>query len=232
MKHTLFAAILGVMFGLCDSASAAVINVTNSGHLQNPNTSPYFDQHAADVYAGGTSGTLLRIGQPAPDNPANTPLQSNNGWSPYGTTDTTHQWWNIGEGGGQVTFNLSGNALNIIWGSPNNISASSLTDVNLVSFYDGANGGGNLIGSVSVTDLVSLFPGQIVNDQQPGYLIGFNMVPTFNSVVFSTGPTAFEFAFASPVPEPSTWAMMILGFAGVGFMAYRRRSQSTGLRAA
>ncbi|MBA2401019.1 MAG: PEPxxWA-CTERM sorting domain-containing protein [Bradyrhizobium sp.] len=27
------------------------------------------------------------------------------------------------------------------------------------------------------------------------------------------------------VPEPSTWAMMILGFAGVGFMAYRRRSQ-------
>jgi len=29
------------------------------------------------------------------------------------------------------------------------------------------------------------------------------------------------------VPEPSTWAMMILGFAGVGFMAYRRRTQSS-----
>jgi hypothetical protein len=27
----------------------------------------------------------------------------------------------------------------------------------------------------------------------------------------------------SAVPEPSTWAMMILGFAGLGFMAYRRR---------
>jgi hypothetical protein len=25
------------------------------------------------------------------------------------------------------------------------------------------------------------------------------------------------------VPEPSTWAMLILGFAGVGFMTYRRR---------
>lgn len=34
------------------------------------------------------------------------------------------------------------------------------------------------------------------------------------------------------VPEPSTWAMMILGFAGVGFMAYRRRNQATALRAA
>jgi hypothetical protein len=29
----------------------------------------------------------------------------------------------------------------------------------------------------------------------------------------------------SAVPEPSTWAMMLLGFAGVGFMAYRRRNQ-------
>jgi len=27
---------------------------------------------------------------------------------------------------------------------------------------------------------------------------------------------------ASAVPEPSTWAMMILGVAGIGFMAYRR----------
>jgi hypothetical protein len=31
--------------------------------------------------------------------------------------------------------------------------------------------------------------------------------------------------FSSAVPEPSTWALMILGFAGVGFMAYRRRSK-------
>jgi len=35
--------------------------------------------------------------------------------------------------------------------------------------------------------------------------------------------------FATPVvasvPEPSTWAMMILGFAGVSFMAYRRKSK-------
>jgi hypothetical protein len=29
---------------------------------------------------------------------------------------------------------------------------------------------------------------------------------------------------ASDVPEPSSWAMMILGFVGIGFMAYRRKS--------
>ena len=27
------------------------------------------------------------------------------------------------------------------------------------------------------------------------------------------------------VPEPTTWAMMLLGFAGIGFMAYRRKSK-------
>jgi len=32
---------------------------------------------------------------------------------------------------------------------------------------------------------------------------------------------------ATAVPEPSTWAMLILGFAGVGFMAYRRKNQGT-----
>ena len=35
-----------------------------------------------------------------------------------------------------------------------------------------------------------------------------------------------------PIPEPSTWAMMILGFAGVGFMAYRRKRNENALTAA
>lgn len=36
---------------------------------------------------------------------------------------------------------------------------------------------------------------------------------------------------AGAVPEPSTWAMMILGFCGLGFMTYRRRNQSAALAA-
>jgi hypothetical protein len=36
-------------------------------------------------------------------------------------------------------------------------------------------------------------------------------------------------AVVAPVPEPSTWAMMILGFVGVGFMAYRRSRKDRGL---
>jgi hypothetical protein len=50
-------------------------------------------------------------------------------------------------------------------------------------------------------------------------------------VVFGpNNPTAFiqgeitELNAQNGVPEASTWAMMMLGFAGVGFAAYRRRS--------
>jgi hypothetical protein len=35
-----------------------------------------------------------------------------------------------------------------------------------------------------------------------------------------------QISVTAGVPEPSTWAMMVLGFLGVGFMAYRRRSSS------
>jgi hypothetical protein len=62
----------------------------------------------------------------------------------------------------------------------------------------------------------------------------------FNSVNAGNGNnnldlTGFngEFFYTSPIaaatPEASTWAMMILGFAGIGFTAYRKRNRSSQL---
>lgn len=48
---------------------------------------------------------------------------------------------------------------------------------------------------------------------------GFNSV---KQIGFGTTPPA-----VASVPESSTWAMMILGFLGVGVLAYRRKGQST-----
>lgn len=50
----------------------------------------------------------------------------------------------------------------------------------------------------------------------PGHR-GFSLAP------IAGGPT--DFAAVTAVPEPATWAMMLLGFAGVGFLAYRRKSK-------
>lgn len=47
-----------------------------------------------------------------------------------------------------------------------------------------------------------------------------------NNVGLTPGATIFGpvdvFASFSTVPEPSTWALMLLGFAGIGFVGYRR----------
>lgn len=61
--------------------------------------------------------------------------------------------------------------------------------------------------------------------------------PTFT--VVGDNASAYTLSFSpgignsvGAVPEPSTWAMMILGFGGLGFMAYRRRLNGTAFRIA
>jgi hypothetical protein len=50
----------------------------------------------------------------------------------------------------------------------------------------------------------------------------------FNKVVITSDANSFEFDnVAAAAPEPATWAMMILGFLGVGFAAYRRKGNRT-----
>lgn len=46
--------------------------------------------------------------------------------------------------------------------------------------------------------------------------------PDINVSVFNL-PDGFTLRLAGAVPEPSTWAMLLIGFAGLGFMAYRKR---------
>jgi len=111
------------------------------------------------------------------------------------------------------------------------------------TFLGGHNGSGNPLNDYA------LFP-LLYNTDIAHPITYFNTLPNF----FTNGPTGAEatydltFGFgadayiqfawmgpydytppsiSSPVPEPSTWAMMILGFAGVGFLGYRRLSINT-----
>lgn len=51
-----------------------------------------------------------------------------------------------------------------------------------------------------------------------------NILGLSGETLFSAGQLEV-FTISEAVPEPSTWAMMLLGFAGIGFMAYRRKSK-------
>ena len=64
-------------------------------------------------------------------------------------------------------------------------------------------------------------------------------LPSINGVGFGAGnysdqTTGFSEqltndAAVAAVPEPSTWAMMVAGFAGLGFLSYRRTRRNGGL---
>jgi PEP-CTERM motif len=199
------ATILGASAASAASAIIDGITVNDYGRV-NP-AGPDYAQPGV-----GTGTAQIQIGQ-VNVMPPNPPEFGNPGWDPYGLSDTTHQWWNIE--GGQVTFNGLGDALTIVWGSPNDNNPAA---TNTVSFYTGANGTGSLIGQVLASDLYSNFS-NIDNTQDPGFLVSFMTPEKYGSVVFTTGSSDFEFA---AVPEPSTWAMLGIGFAGLALTGYKR----------
>jgi len=67
----------------------------------------------------------------------------------------------------------------------------------------------------------SFFDDSVIN-------LGSNLGPdidltfAYNLVADGSGGFGFDFALGGAVPEPSTWAMMLLGFAGLGYAGYRR----------
>jgi len=78
------------------------------------------------------------------------------------------------------------------------------------------------------------FFNNISGNQQAGTVNFIGGLNSFNNGTCSAAPCSTYFSLEEAVtlntivvgvPEPSTWAMMILGFVGLGFMAYRRKSQ-------
>ena len=82
--------------------------------------------------------------------------------------------------------------------------------------------------SITVADGTVFHPP--INDNGGAEFFGFTDTNAFTSLTISrSGNDAWGIdglsANIDAVPEPSTWAMMLLGFAGIGFMAYRRKSK-------
>jgi hypothetical protein len=106
-----------------------------------------------------------------------------------------------------------------------------------LSFYFSNNPGGSPHPATASVD-VSLFSGNVQHDHATTSDLGW-LFYTHNFTANSTS-TTLQFAeldnccnggilldsvSVSAVPEPSTWAMIVLGFAGVGFLAYRRNGK-------
>jgi PEP-CTERM motif len=129
------------------------------------------------------------------------------------------------EGGGteQVVFGTARTSLSIYWGS-----------------IDGNQGGNENLNTLAITvdgftltgaDLVALGASGRGDEGSPAgnELVTITGLAPFTTATFSSTHNAFEFALGTPVPEPATWAMMALGFAGLGYAAFRRNTQGRAL---
>lgn len=112
-----------------------------------------------------------------------------------------------------ATYNPNFGRLNFSTDAAGNITAWDIQ----VAF-----GGG---GQINIENFISVI-GPNVGDQAA---VGssFHGDANFNpGNAFGKNLVAGEFTIAAAVPEPSTWAMMILGFCGLGFMTYRRKASA------
>jgi PEP-CTERM motif len=104
------------------------------------------------------------------------------------------------------------------------VSGTALTATESGLFYD-------FSVTHSLLYITNFTDGVCFNSSFEGCLVRFentifvSVLPTSSNIP-ETGNVEIGLAVA-PVPEPSTWAMMILGFAGIGFMGYRRRKTVT-----
>jgi hypothetical protein len=138
-----------------------------------------------------------------------------------GTSTTTGTTYMAVEGGGTelVTFATPQTSISIYWGSidgtPQNtnsfavtIDNYTLTGADLIAL--GASGNGSQ------------------TDPNANQLVTITGLGPFTTATFSSTGNAFEFSIAG-VPEASTWAMMALGFVGLGYAAFRRNTKGRAL---
>jgi hypothetical protein len=212
----------------------ATITVLGEGVLSIAAPTETFDGRAlapAVFNPGGDGGNYLGSG-----NVLNGSIDSVSAapfWGdPYPSGRDPTNYLTIGPGNDPetITYSTPRKLFGLYWGS--------IDKYNTIDFYLG----GFLIagGSFTGADIIPLLPNGDQNDFHSNRYVVFTNIVFDKVVLGSSGPPgfvstpAFEIDnIATAVPEPATWVLMLLGFAGIGFAAYRRtRNGSAAIAAA
>lgn len=189
---------------------------------------------AAVVIGSNVPGTSPYSG-PAPtydfDTPGTTPTTVGGGVITTGTTPglfaqpfgSTGNYFSVGpstSSPGTIDLSSFGDifAISILWGS--------IDTYNTLEFIDSV---GNVIADFTGTEIIAPANGD-QSSPATNRVVQFNFSGGDEALVAGIRLTSTQNAFeldniaVNPVPEPATWAMMLLGFGAVGFAMRRRRS--------
>lgn len=138
---------------------------------------------------------------------------------PYGSTGNYYSVGPSTTTPGSIDLSSFGDitSISFIWGS--------VDAYNTLTFLDASN---NVLATFSGSDIFSPASG---NQTDPNtnpvvtFLLTGSDVSAFSTLQLSSSQNAFEIdnLAINPVPEPATWAMMLLGFGGIGLAMRRRR---------
>ena len=150
-----------------------------------------------------------------------------------------------------ITFKLTGSQQATFQIDTETVPSSFSTSA-LIGNQTGFTNVSGVFGGVAGTASISFGTNLVADLNIGGTALGFTQLSGNGPDLFTGSPsdpvfTLGTFSLSNPffgqndtltvtqaiaaVPEPSTWAMLVLGFAGVGFMAYRRRNQTAALAA-
>src|SRR5665213_927819 len=205
------AAVVSLSIGT--AARADVIDVTVAGPSQDITAGMNFNSQPASTssnaapsftigdwtFTNGTEPVEVNIGS------------SGNGAQPYQTTGNYLSV--LGSGSEDVSFSAR-TSFSFFWGS--------IDDYNTITLSDGT--------SFTGTQIAADFPSGQSNGCQTltncnRYVTFTDTTGTLTGFSLSSAQNSFEITNISAVPEPATWAMMILGFLGIGFLGYRKSSK-------
>jgi hypothetical protein len=132
------------------------------------------------------------------------------------STVTGTTYFSVQKGGiEQATWATPQTSLSIYWGSIDSMAIDGILNQVAVT-VDGY--------TLTGADLVTLGATGTGDQSSPknNQWVTITGLEPFTTVAFSdAGKNAFEFSLGTGVEEPSTWAMMAVGFAGLGFMSWR-----------
>ena len=122
---------------------------------------------------------------------------------------------------------LGGASLNVAVGAPATRTTfywGSIDGYNTVEFLKAS----SVVGSLTGGDVAPLIGnGNQVSFQSNRLISIFLTSGTFDTIRIRSSSNSLEFDnISAGVPEPSTWAMMLIGFAGLAFVSRRRKANA------